>query len=227
MACGRDTLAKLLSGVRTFETDVYPDSAELFESLASSQSPSTLFITCADSRISPSLITQTEPGELFIVRNVGNIVPAYGEMLGGVSSAIEYAVAALKVKNVVICGHSNCGAMNALLDLNAPKLDALPTVRSWLRNAEAARAAMGDLKADDAGPTDIRQLAEYNVLLQLAHLRTHPAVVRALSQGTLTLQGWFYDIPKGEILILDEKTRTTRSIESVLSEMGATQKEAV
>ncbi|AAW61524.1 Carbonic anhydrase [Gluconobacter oxydans 621H] len=133
MACGRDTLAKLLGGVRKFETDVYPENAELFESLASSQSPSTLFITCADSRISPSLITQTEPGELFIVRNVGNIVPAYGEMLGGVSSAIEYAVGALKVKNVIICGHSNCGAMGALMDLNSPKLDSLPTVKSWMR----------------------------------------------------------------------------------------------
>ncbi|MBS1102659.1 carbonic anhydrase [Gluconobacter sp. Dm-62] len=226
MACGRDTLAKLLGGVRKFETDVYPESAELFESLASSQSPSTLFITCADSRISPSLITQTEPGELFIVRNVGNIVPAYGEMLGGVSSAIEYAVGALKVKNVIICGHSNCGAMGALMDLNSPKLDSLPTVKSWMRHGEAARAALGDLKAEDAGPEDIRSLAEYNVMLQLVHLRTHPAVVRALAQGELKLQGWFYDIPKGEILILDEGTRKTRTVESVLEEMCATEGQA-
>ncbi|EHH69186.1 carbonic anhydrase [Gluconobacter morbifer] len=219
MACGRDTLAKLLGGVRKFETDVYPENAELFESLANSQSPSSLFITCADSRISPSLITQTEPGELFIVRNVGNIVPAYGEMLGGVSSAIEYAVAVLKVKNVIICGHSNCGAMNALMDLNAPKLASLPTVRSWLRHAEAARAALGNLKAEDAGPEEIRSLAEYNVLLQLAHLRTHPAVVRALAQNELKLQGWFYDIPKGEILVLDEQTRKARPVGDVLKEL--------
>ncbi|GBD56435.1 carbonic anhydrase [Gluconobacter wancherniae] len=220
MACGRDTLAKLLGGVRKFETDVYPENAELFESLANSQSPSTLFITCADSRISPSLVTQTEPGELFIVRNVGNIVPAYGEMLGGVSSAIEYAVAVLKVKNVVICGHSNCGAMSALMDLNSPKLANLPTVRSWMRNAEAARAAFSNLKAEDAGPADIRSLAEANVLLQLAHLRTHPAVVSALAQNQLNIQGWFYDIPKGEIFVLDETTRKTHTVDEALSKLS-------
>nr|WP_294914418.1 carbonic anhydrase [uncultured Neokomagataea sp.] len=221
MDCGRDTLSKLLEGVKTFQNDVYPESAELFESLANSQAPSTLFITCADSRISPSLITQTQPGELFIVRNVGNIVPAYGEMLGGVSSAIEYAVAVLKVKNIIICGHSNCGAMGALMNLNDPKLDGLPTVRSWMRNGEAARATLGDLKAEDAGPAQIRELTENNVLLQLAHLRTHPAVARALAQKEITLQGWYYDIPKGQIAVLDEQTRTARSVSDVLSDLGA------
>ncbi|QDH17498.1 carbonic anhydrase [Swingsia samuiensis] len=225
MACGRDTLAKLLSGVRTFETDVYPESEKLFKDLAHSQAPSTLFITCADSRISPSLITQTEPGELFIVRNVGNIIPAYGEMLGGVSSAIEYAVAVLKVKNIIVCGHSNCGAMNALLDLNSSKLDALPTVRSWLRNAEAARAAMGELRAEDAGPADIKQLTEHNVLLQLAHLKTHPAVVRAQAQNAITLQGWYYDIPNGEMFVLDENTRKAIPVSQALETLGSASKE--
>ncbi|GBR49997.1 carbonic anhydrase [Neokomagataea thailandica NBRC 106555] len=221
MDCGRDTLAKLLAGVQTFQQDVYPGNAELFESLAHSQAPSTLFITCADSRISPSLITQTQPGELFIVRNVGNLVPAYGEMLGGVSSAIEYAVAVLKVKNIIICGHSNCGAMGALMNLNDPKLDGLPTVRSWMRNGEAARATLGELKAEDAGPAQIRDLTENNVLLQLAHLRTHPAVARALAQDSLTLQGWYYDIPKGQVSVLDEQSRKSRPVSEVLSEFGA------
>ncbi|AOX18155.1 carbonic anhydrase [Kozakia baliensis] len=215
------SLITLLKGVQHFDNEVFVEHKELFEKLASSQSPSTLFITCSDSRINPSMITQTEPGELFIVRNVGNIVPPYGEMLGGVSSAIEYAVLALKVQHVVVCGHSNCGAMNALCDLSSPKFDTMPTVRRWLRNAEAARATLGPLEAKDMGPETVRELAEQNVLLQLAHLRTHPAVVGALSRGELALQGWFYEIGTGQIVILDEQTRKTRSVDEALAELHA------
>lgn len=214
------SLIALLKGVQHFDDEVYEEHKELFERLASSQSPSTLFITCSDSRINPSMITQTDPGELFIVRNVGNIVPPYGEMLGGVSSAIEYAVLALKVKHIVVCGHSNCGAMNALCDLSSPKFDTMPTVRLWLRNAEAARAAVGPLKAEDMGPETVRELAEQNVLLQLAHLRTHPAVVGALARGELALQGWFYDIGNGQIVVLDEQQRKTRTVREVLEELS-------
>lgn len=215
----RNTLKDLLEGVQTFETDVYPQHAELFKDLAYDQEPQTLFITCADSRINPCLITQTEPGELFLVRNVGNIVPAYGNMVGAVSSAIEYAVGALKVKNIIICGHSNCGAMHALLDLNAPKLEAMPTVRLWLRNAEAARARFADLRAEDAGPADIESLAEANILLQLTHLRTHPVVAGALARGELTIQGWYYDIKHGTIRVINEKTGDVLPVSSVLKSM--------
>lgn len=183
-----NSLITLLKGVQHFDDTVYEEHRELFESLAEGQSPSTLFITCSDSRINPSMITQTAPGDLFIVRNVGNIVPPHGEMLGAVSSAIEYAVLVLKVKHIVVCGHSNCGAMGALCDLNNPKFDTMPTVQRWLRNAEAARAALGPFKAEDAGPETVRELAQQNVLLQLAHLRTHPAVVGALAAGEIALQ---------------------------------------
>ncbi|MXV44065.1 carbonic anhydrase [Saccharibacter sp. 17.LH.SD] len=224
MSFHRNTLLELLEGVQTFEKDVYPENVNLFESLAYDQTPPTLFITCADSRISPSMITQTEPGELFLIRNVGNIVPAYGEMIGAVSSAIEYAVGALKVKNIVVCGHSNCGAMNALLDLNSPKLEKMPTVKRWLRNSEAAYAAMRGLKAEDAGPADIKSLAESNVLLQLTHLRTHPVVAGALARGELTIQGWYYDIKKGEILVLDEQSRASRPVSDVIAELKKTAK---
>lgn len=215
----RETLLELLDGVHSFESDVYPKNAELFESLAYDQSPPTLFITCADSRISPSMITQTEPGELFLIRNVGNIVPAYGEMMGAVSSAVEYAVGALKVKNIIVCGHSNCGAMHALLDLDSPKLKTMPTVRRWLRNSEAAYASMNGLKAEDAGPAEIQSLAEANVLLQLTHLRTHPIIAGALARNELTIQGWFYDIQKGKIFVLDEYTRKARSVENAISDL--------
>lgn len=219
MSFQHNTLLELLDGVRSFENDVYPKNEELFQNLAYNQAPPTLFITCADSRISPSMITQTEPGELFLIRNVGNIVPAYGEMMGAVSSAVEYAVGALKVKNIIVCGHSNCGAMHALLDLESPKLKSMPTVRRWLRNSEAAYASMNGLKAEDAGPAEVQSLAEANVLLQLTHLRTHPIVAGALSRNELTIQGWFYDIQNGKILVLDEQTRKARPLDQAISDL--------
>lgn len=207
MAFHRTTLTELLEGVCKFEDDVYPQNEGLFQSLAYDQSPPILFITCADSRISPSMITQTEPGELFLIRNVGNIVPAYGNMVGGVSSAIEYAVSNLKVKNIIICGHSNCGAMHALLDLSHPKLDSMPTVRQWLKNAEAAKAQFPNLEAQDAGPAEIRSLTEANVMLQLAQLKTHPSVAKALALNEVSIEGWYYDIKNGKIFVTDEETK--------------------
>ncbi|MCE2579834.1 carbonic anhydrase [Komagataeibacter sp. FNDCR1] len=214
----RETLIDLLHGVERFNTEVFPKNRELFASLADQQSPGTLFIACADSRVNPSLITQTKPGELFVLRNIGNIVPAYGEMLGGVSSAIEYAVLALKVSHIIVCGHSDCGAMKALLDPDPSKLARMPTVASWLRNAEAARAV---LEVSDAGPASVRSLAEQNVLLQISHLRTHPAVAAGLARNTLTLQGWFYDIPSGEVVILDEASRHFVSVHDAIETLRA------
>ncbi|POF62652.1 carbonic anhydrase [Novacetimonas maltaceti] len=214
----RETLIDLLHGVERFNTEVFPKNRELFASLADQQSPGTLFIACADSRVNPSLITQTKPGELFVLRNIGNIVPAYGEMLGGVSSAIEYAVLALKVSHIIVCGHSDCGAMKALLDPDPSKLAKMPTVASWLRNAEAARAV---LEVSDAGPASVRSLAEQNVLLQISHLRTHPAVAAGLARNTLTLQGWFYDIPSGEVVILDEASRHFVSVHDAIETLRA------
>ncbi|CUW46546.1 carbonic anhydrase [Novacetimonas hansenii] len=214
----RETLIDLLHGVERFNTEVFPKNRDLFASLADQQAPGTLFIACADSRVNPSLITQTKPGELFVLRNIGNIVPAYGEMLGGVSSAIEYAVLALKVSHIIVCGHSDCGAMKALLDPDPSKLAKMPTVASWLRNAEAARAV---LEVSDAGPASVRSLAEQNVLLQISHLRTHPAVAAGLARNTLTLQGWFYDIPSGEVVILDETSRHFVSVHDAIETLRA------
>lgn len=219
MVFHRNTLLELLDGVHTFEEEVYPQKKDLFQSLAYDQTPPTLFITCADSRISPSLITQTEPGELFLIRNVGNIVPAYGNMVGAVASAIEYAVGALRVKNIIVCGHSNCGAMSALISMatNPEKLADMPTVRRWLHNAEAAAATIGDLRAEDVGPKDVRDLAEANVRLQITHLKTHPIVAKALSRNELNVQGWYYDIKKGRIHILSEETKTEHSVKDAIA----------
>ena len=127
----------LHQGVRRFHTDVFLENRQQYERAASeAQRPHTLFITCADSRIEPGALTQSGPGDIFVARNIGNVVPAYGEMLGGVSAVIEYSVMALNVSQIVVCGHSDCGAMKGLLDRES--LSGMPTVDRWLHNAEAA-----------------------------------------------------------------------------------------
>lgn len=199
-----DTMAQLLDGVVQFQRDVFPDQRDDFARLAQAQTPHTLFIACADSRVIPELITQSDPGELFVCRNIGNIVPAYGEMLGGVSAVIEYAVHALGVANIVICGHTGCGAMQALSKPDDPTLAQMPTVSAWLRNAAAARSVVAILHPHLHGEASVQALVEQNVLTQLGHLRTHPAVAARLAQGRLALHGWVYDIASGQVGVLDE-----------------------
>lgn len=195
-----ESLIGLLKGVKDFSQKVFPDSQQLFSELAEGQSPHTLFITCADSRVVPEMITQTQPGELFVCRNIGNIVPGYGEMLGGVSAVVEFAVAVLGVRHVVICGHSDCGAMKGLLNPESTK--DLPTVTAWLRNAQAAQSAVFARKLE--GAEALRAVTQENVRLQLAHLRTHPAVAAARANDAITLQGWVYDIGQGTVSVLNE-----------------------
>jgi carbonic anhydrase len=212
-------LLNLLRGVNDFSERVFPESEELFRSLAQDgQSPHTLFITCADSRVVPEMITQTQPGELFVSRNIGNIVPGYGEMLGGVSAVIEYAVMALKVRQIVICGHSDCGAMKGLL--NPASSDHMPTVEVWLRNAAAARSVVFARKVDTEQDTLVA-LVEENVRLQLAHLRTHPAVAAGLTTGQLAVQGWVYDIEHGKVWVLDEASGQLRPLTEVIAQLDA------
>ena len=127
-------MQKLIEGTRHFQHTIFDTQKALFEQLSQGQQPLALFITCSDSRIDPNLLTQTQPGELFVIRNAGNIVPTYGAASGGEAGTIEYAVAALKVKDIIVCGHSFCGAMNGLL--HPETLGALPAVQDWLRHAE-------------------------------------------------------------------------------------------
>ena len=202
-----ETLDRLKDGIRYFQTEVYPAKAGTYVKAASEpQQPHTLFITCADSRIDAETITNSGPGDIFVTRNIGNMVPAYGEMLGGVSAVIEYAVSALKVKHVVVCGHSDCGAMKALL--NPPATSTMPTVTSWLKNAHTALSVATSLEQKDERPSArIERLTRENVLLQLQHLRTHPSVAGAIARGELTISGWVYDIGTGEIDITSDGIR--------------------
>jgi carbonic anhydrase len=196
-------LERLKDGIRRFRTDVYPERAEQYQrAMREPQRPHALVITCADSRIHPDVLTQSHPGELFVTRNIGNMVPAYGDMLGGVSAVLEFAVSALGVKHVVVCGHSDCGAMKALLD--PASVETMPTVKAWLRNAHAALSVADAVRGPEMTEAELLQLlAEKNVLLQMQHVRTHPSVAGAMARGELTISGWYYDIAKGEVLVCD------------------------
>jgi carbonic anhydrase len=217
---GNAGIGRLLQGAETFRREVFESERALFEKLARGQSPHTLFIACADSRVSPGLITQTKPGEMFVLRNIGNIVPRHGDMLGGVSAAVEYAVSALGVTDIVVCGHTDCGAMKALEDPAGNRVDEMPTVRSWLTNAAPALAAARAIEAEGHRHDTLRLLVEQNVLLQIANLRTHPSVANAVAAGRLFVHGWVYDIEHGEIAVTDEATGGTETIEAAKARLG-------
>ena len=192
-----DFLETMALGVGRFRRDVFPQRQAQFESLADAQQPKALFLTCADSRIVPSMITHTGPGELFVERNPGNIAPVYSGEAVGVSASIEYAITALKTPHVVICGHSDCGAVKGILH---PEVVAdMPAVARWLRYGNEARRRL-DARAPDAGEEErLRHLTELNVLVQMEHLATHPAVQQALADGRLAIHGWVYEIETGEV----------------------------
>ncbi|MEW5687000.1 MAG: carbonic anhydrase [Pseudomonadota bacterium] len=161
-------------------------------------------ISCADSRVVPELIMQAEPGDLFVTRNAGNIVPPFSQANGGVSSAVEYAVVALGVRDIVVCGHSDCGAMKAFS--NPAALEKMPNVAAWLRHAHAAHCVVCEAYPDLPANESTRAIALENVVVQINHLRTHPSVAAAIARGDLSLHGWFFDIETGSILALDGET---------------------
>ena len=194
-------MQKLVQGIHQFQTQVFSSHKELFERLDNNgQNPETLFITCSDSRISPNLITQTQPGELFILRNVGNLVPPY-ESMGGMAAGIEFAVASLQVKDIIICGHSNCGAMLALLEPD--QLSELPATRAWLAHARDTERIMWESYGHLEGNRLLHACVEENVLVQVDNLRRHPAVAKAVASGMLHLHAWVYKIETGEVFAFD------------------------
>jgi carbonic anhydrase len=193
----QDFTVALKAGVTRFTERVFPRRQALFRRLANAQSPDALFLTCADSRVVPALITQTGPGQLFVERNPGNLVPVYSEESVGVSASIEYAVSALKVKHVIICGHTDCGVIKGLL--HPEKLSKLPAVRRWIEFAAAARHKLS--QDYQHLPDDQQQavLTELNVLAQLDNLHTHPSVQLAIQENRLEIHAWIYRIHSGEV----------------------------
>ena len=191
-----------IKGAMKFQADVFPKMSSLFKTLATSQNPSALFITCSDSRVVPELLTQQQPGDVFVIRNADNIVPSYSSEPGGVTASVEYAVGVLGVTDIVVCGHSDCGAMTAIAKHTC--LDHLPAVAGWLRHADAAKV-VNEAHTHDTPIAKVSSMVYANVVAQLANIRTHPTVALALEQGRLSLHGWVYDIESGEVKALDGK----------------------
>ncbi len=213
------TIERVIQGALHFRRNVLPSLTTLFRSLAHDQSPTVLLVACADSRIVPSRIVSADPGEVFEVRTVGNLVaPATA---GGVSSgdvseaaAIEYAVGVLEVSDIVVLGHSSCGAMNAILT-GADHSKSAPNLQSWLCHGHAALARQSQLSAAAASLAPGDRLSQANVLVQIDHVATYPLVQERLASGALSLHGAFLDVGSGDLSLYDEATRSFRVLDEV------------
>jgi carbonic anhydrase len=193
-------MRKLIAGLHEFQTHYFDRHREMFEKLSHEQHPRALFITCCDSRIDPNLLTQTAPGELFIIRNIGNIIPPYGSDAGAEGAAIEYAVQALGINQIIVCGHSDCGAMKGLLHLKEIA-EEMPSVHHWLKHAEATRRLIKENYQGYEGEELLAATIEENVLTQIENLRTYPVIHSKLHKGDITIYGWVYKIETGGVFV--------------------------
>ena len=200
-------MKKLIRGLDKFRQTYVSSHQELFEQLSHGQNPRVLFVTCSDSRVAPNLITDTDIGDLFVIRNAGNIIPPYGAANGGEGGTIEYAISALGIEQVVICGHSNCGAMKGLLKLNKLQKD-MPLVYDWLKHAESTRRLVMENYPHYKGKDLMEMLVAENVLIQIENLKTYPVVRARLHQGRLKIYAWIYNIETGNVLAYDARTHT-------------------
>jgi carbonic anhydrase len=200
-------MKELIKGLREFKSEYFDSHLDLFETLAHGQKPRVLFITCSDSRIVPSLMTNTEPGELFVIRNAGNMIPPYGATNGGEGAAVEYAIQALGIEQIVVCGHSHCGAMKGLLSLNKLQ-ESMPLVYDWLKQAEATRRLVRENYSGYEGEELLEITVAENVLTQIENLKTYPVVRSRLYQGKIRIFAWVYYLETGEVLAYDPNTHT-------------------
>lgn len=195
-------MERLIAGHKKFHKEIFPGRKNQFHLLAESQAPEFLFITCSDSRIVPDLILGTGPGDIFISRSIGNVVPVTCNDVDGATATIEYAVEVLKVPHAILCGHSDCGACKAAL--NRTPIENLPRTSRWLSHVEAAFSHRQPINPADGPQAELASLIRGNVVAQLINLRAQPSVARALSEGRLQVHGWFYDILSGRIERYDE-----------------------
>jgi carbonic anhydrase len=198
-------MQRLVHGIQRFQNHVVQANQDLFERLAQGQNPMAMFITCSDSRINPNLLTQTEPGELFVLRNVGNIIPPAGTSNNGEAAAVEFAVEGLGIRDIIVCGHTHCGAMKGLLDM--PSIKTMQHVRKWLRHAEATQQIVEENYKHLTGEARLTVATEENVLVQLRHLQAMPPVAAAMGRGELNVYGWMYKIDTGEVFQYDWEER--------------------
>jgi carbonic anhydrase len=194
----------LVRGIHRFRREYFASHRALFERLArDGQNPDTLFLTCSDSRVVPNLITSAAPGDMFIVRNVGNVVPAdAADRWGGTAASIEYAVQILGVKQIILCGHTQCGAMRAILE--PALLEKVPRVRRWLLPTQGELLSILRERYPHLTGEALQAAAvEENVLIQLERLRAFPFIAEALQEGTLRMNGWVFKISTGQVFDYD------------------------
>jgi carbonic anhydrase len=205
-------MQKLVDGIHRFQKDIFCSRERFFQRLVEGQQPLALFITCSDARVDPNMLTQTQPGELFIMRNAGNIIPPFSSGSCGEAATIEYAIAVLGVEDIIICGHSHCGAMNALL--HPQQTAELPAVRSWLGYAEAtSRIIRENYEHILDSCALVTATVEENVLVQLENLRTHPAVLAALARKQVKLHGWVYKFETGQVFAFNPEAGQFESLD--------------
>lgn len=213
-------MQRLVRGVRDFQKNIFHKQKDLYEELAEGQNPEVLFITCSDSRLDPNLLTQSKPGDVFIMRNAGNIIPPYGPNQTGESGTVEFAVSALGVRDIIICGHSHCGAMKGVLYPEA--VQEMPAVAGWLKNADATQKIMRENYSHIEGEPLLNAAIQENVLAQIENIKTHPSVAARLARGELSIHGWVYKFETGEVFSYDAKEEqfirlTENMIPSVVS----------
>ncbi|MGL5873694.1 MAG: carbonic anhydrase [Xenococcaceae cyanobacterium] len=210
-------MKKLIRGLREFKANYVSTHRDLFLTLPQGQKPRVLFITCADSRIDPNLITQTNMGELFIIRNAGNIIPPFRAANGGEGATLEYAIHSLEIEQIVVCGHSHCGAIKGLLMLNELQSD-LPLMYDWLKHSEATRTLVKENYSNYTGEELLEIAIAENVLTQIDNLKTYPVVRSKLYQGRLKIYAWIYHLETGEVLAYDPENHAYVAPQSQLSD---------
>jgi carbonic anhydrase len=209
-------MKKLIQGHRQFRESYVPKHIDQLEELSQGQKPRVLFITCSDSRIDPNLITQADIGELFVIRNAGNIIPPYGAANGGEGAAVEYALNALDIEQIIVCGHSHCGAMKGLLQLGKLE-EEMPLVYDWLKHSEATRRLVKENYTQYSGEELLEITIAENVLTQIENLKTYPIVHSRLYQRRLEIFAWIYHLETGEVLAFDPETHSYVPPQSLLS----------
>jgi len=207
-------MEEIIKGLERFQTRMFPREQELFAHLANNHEPIAMMITCSDARIDPGLLLQTKPGDLFTLRNAGNMVPAYTTGLGAEAATIEYAMSVLELKHIIVCGHTDCGAMRALLQ--PEKAEQLPAVRNWLHHGSCAQRIVMDRHGHEEEAVKLRKLVEENVMAQFVNLHTHPSVASRLLSGAVHLYGWVYEIGTGKVFCFDAERNEFRPLHTDL-----------
>ncbi len=222
-------MKKLLNGIIEFRQQSLEDYRKKFSSLALNQSPDTLFVACCDSRVVPNVFASSNPGDLFVLRNIGNLIPPYHKAISpnstdeSVAAAIEFALECLHVSHIVICGHSDCGAMNATLKHTTDNPAQFPFLNIWLKNVEPSYARFQKSKPTHADISPCNQLSQINVLQQIDHLKTYPVVIDRINNKQLTLHGWWFDLATANIFYFDEQVKVFLIIDDAKAQQLLTQ----